>query len=217
MSASIFKLIVRIDANQTYPYSMRRPMATRTYTWWGQDLQTSRVPPGENKIPSFENIVKSYFERPRPDCKIETSIQQAESRKLTALVLMFFVLIATQCSKDWAAFTTLVPLKIFDRLSLKRTFNVVIKKENSMIWEEAIFAQISPLSLNWWSVKVETVYGSNNVKRHIQDKFLDRSSLAAVQILEEERNTKIVRLRSMRHWTIHICESQFRKLRSNLC
>ena len=82
MSASIFKSIVGIDASQPYPYSMRRPMATRTYTRWGQDLQTSRVPPGENKIRSFENIVKSYFERSRPDCKIESFYTTGRKKKI---------------------------------------------------------------------------------------------------------------------------------------
>ena len=43
--------------------------------------------------------------------KLEASLQQADRRKLTASVLMGFVLIATLCLKPWDAFTTSVPVK----------------------------------------------------------------------------------------------------------
>ena len=64
--------------------------------------------------------------------KLRASIQQADSRKMTASVLIDFVVIATLCSKQWATFTSFVPVKKFDHLSLKKVFNVVVKRESWM-------------------------------------------------------------------------------------
>ena len=38
----------------------------------GISIQTSRFTPRQNKTRSFENMVMPYFQRPRPDCKIES-------------------------------------------------------------------------------------------------------------------------------------------------
>ena len=64
--------------------------------------------------------------------KFEASLQQADSRKLNAPMLMGFGLLATICLKSWLAFTTSVPAKNFVTLSLKRKFNVVARRESSM-------------------------------------------------------------------------------------
>ena len=61
--------------------------------------------------------------------KLKASLQQADRRKLTASVLMGFVLIATLFLSPWVAFTISVPVKSCDLLSLKRIFNAVAKKE----------------------------------------------------------------------------------------
>ena len=64
--------------------------------------------------------------------KLKASFQQADRRKLTASVLMGFVPIATLCLKPWVAFTTSVPVKSCVLLSLKKIFNVVVRRESSM-------------------------------------------------------------------------------------
>ena len=70
--------------------------------------------------------------------ELKASLQQADRRKLTASVLMGFVLIATLCLKPRVAFTTSVPVKRCVRLSLKRIFNMVARRESSMHWEDTI-------------------------------------------------------------------------------
>ena len=54
--------------------------------------------------------------------KLKASLQQADRRKLTASVLMGFVLIATLCLKPWVAFTTSFPVKNCVPCSLKKIF-----------------------------------------------------------------------------------------------
>ena len=60
--------------------------------------------------------------------KSRASIQHAGRRKLTASVLNIFVLIAILRSKQWAAFTTIVPVKKDDQLALNRIINLVVKR-----------------------------------------------------------------------------------------
>ena len=131
-STNICKSIVGIDASPLYPYSMCQPMPTGLYTGWDFDSETSRFTPPQNKTRSFENLVMPFSNEQDQNVKLKASLQQADRRKLTASVLMGFVLIATLCLKPWVAFTTSVPVKSCVLLSLKRIFNVVARRESSM-------------------------------------------------------------------------------------
>ena len=71
-STNLCKSIVGIDASQLYPYSMCQPMPTGLYTRWDFDSETSRFIPRQNKTRSFEDMVMPYFQRTRPECKIES-------------------------------------------------------------------------------------------------------------------------------------------------
>ena len=71
--------------------------------------------------------------------ELKASLQQADRKKLTASVLMGFVLIATLCLKPWVAFITSVLVKSCVLVSLKRIFNVVARKESSMHWDDTIY------------------------------------------------------------------------------
>ena len=64
--------------------------------------------------------------------KLKASLQQTDRKKLTALVLMGYVLIATLCLKQWVAIITFVPVKSCAHLSLKKISNVAVGEENSM-------------------------------------------------------------------------------------
>ena len=71
-STNMRKSIVGIDSSQLYSYSMCQPIPTGLYTRWDIDSETSIFTPRQNKTRSFENTVMSYFQRTRPDCKIES-------------------------------------------------------------------------------------------------------------------------------------------------
>ena len=69
-SRNFRKSIVGIDANQLYPYFMCKHMPAGLYTPWKNDTESNRFKPQQNKSTNFENMVLSYFQRQRPDCKI---------------------------------------------------------------------------------------------------------------------------------------------------
>ena len=153
-SANICKSFVGIDASQLYPYSTCQPMPTGLYTHWNFDSEMSRFTPRQNKTCSFEIMVMFFSNQQDQNVKLKASLQQADRRKLTASMLMSFVLIATLCFKPWAAFTTSVPVKSCVHLSLKKIFNVVARRESSIQWDDTIYKK---------NVSRVLKYGSANV------------------------------------------------------
>ena len=84
-SSNLCKSIVGTDASQLYPYSLCKPMPTGLYTRWEYDSETKRFTAHQNKSRSFENMVLSYFQQSRPDCKIESSITTGRQNKIDCL------------------------------------------------------------------------------------------------------------------------------------
>ena len=81
-SENVCKSIAGIDASQLYPYSMCQPMPTGLYTRWDYDTESNRFKPQQNKSRNFENMVMSYFQRQRPDCKIESFYTTGNQKKI---------------------------------------------------------------------------------------------------------------------------------------
>ena len=81
-SSNLCKSIVGFGASQLYPYSMRQPMPTRFFTRWEYDSETKRFTARLNKSRSFENMVLSYFQQCRPDCKIESNVTTGRQKKI---------------------------------------------------------------------------------------------------------------------------------------
>ena len=67
---------------------MCQPMPIGFYTRWDLDSETGRFTPRQNKTSCFEKIVRSQFQRTRPDCIMEISLQQAHRKLLTASVFL---------------------------------------------------------------------------------------------------------------------------------
>ena len=81
-SSNLCKSIVGIDVSQLYPYSMCQPTPTGLYTRWEYNSETKRFTARHNKSRSFENMVLSYFQQSRPDCKIEGNVTTSRQKKI---------------------------------------------------------------------------------------------------------------------------------------
>ena len=57
-------------------------MPTGLYPRWDFDSETSRLTPRQNKTLSYQIMVMSYFQRLRPDCKIESFCTQGRQKKI---------------------------------------------------------------------------------------------------------------------------------------
>ena len=81
-STNLCQSIVGIDASQLYPYSMCQPMPTGLYTRWNYDSESQKFMPRQNKTRSFENMVSSYFQQTRPECRIESNVTTGRQKKI---------------------------------------------------------------------------------------------------------------------------------------
>ena len=99
-SGNICKSIVGIDASQLYPYSMCQPMPTGLYTRWDSDTESNRFKPQQNKSRNFKNMVMSYFQRQRPDCKIESFYTTGTQKKIDSFKIDGF---CAQCKTMFEA------------------------------------------------------------------------------------------------------------------
>ena len=60
---------------------MSQPMPIGLLTRWDINSETGRVTPRQSKTRSFENMVMSYFQPKRPDCKIESFYTTGRQKK----------------------------------------------------------------------------------------------------------------------------------------
>ena len=61
---------------------MCQPMPTGLYTRWEYDSETKRFTARQNKSRFLENMVLSYFQQSRPDCKIESNVTTGRQKKI---------------------------------------------------------------------------------------------------------------------------------------
>ena len=80
-SSNLCKSVVGINGSQLDPYSMCQPMPTGLYTRWEYNSETKRFTTRQNKSRSFENMVLSYFQQSRPDCKLESNVLNGRQKK----------------------------------------------------------------------------------------------------------------------------------------
>ena len=100
-STNFCKGIVGIDASQLHSFSMCQATPTGLHTRWELDSESQNFKPRRNKMRSFENMVMSYFQRVRPQCKVKSFYTTATRKKMTHTVLMAFVDNETLCLKLW--------------------------------------------------------------------------------------------------------------------
>ena len=81
-STNLCQSIVGIDASQIYPYSICQPLPTGSYTIWNYDSESEKFMPRQNKTRSFENLVVSFFQQTRPECKIESNVTTGRQKKI---------------------------------------------------------------------------------------------------------------------------------------
>ena len=57
-------------------------MPTGLYTQWEYDTESDRFKPQQNKSRNFDNMVTSYFQTQRPDCKIGSFYTTETQKKI---------------------------------------------------------------------------------------------------------------------------------------
>ena len=81
-SSNVCKSIVGIDASQLYPYLTCQDMPTGLYTRCEFDSDMQKFKARHNRSCNFENMVMSYYQETRQECRIE-SFHTSGKKKLT--------------------------------------------------------------------------------------------------------------------------------------
>ena len=182
---NICKSIVRINASHLYPYSMCQPMPTGLYTRWDIDSDTGRFTPHQNKTRSFENMVMSYFQRTRPDCKIESFYITGRQKKIDRFSVDEFcshcntVFDAMGCFYHFCPCQELRSTLTEEDIKRGSRRRELDELRRSYIQEKG-FAVIEMWECEWWRLYKTTTY----VKLHIRENFPYRRSPTEQQLLE---------------------------------
>ena len=190
-SENICISFVGIDASQLYPYSMCQPMPTGLDTRWPIDSETRRFTPRQNKTRSFENIIMSYFQRARPDFKIESFFTTGRQKKIDCFSICGFcshcntVFEALGCFYHFCPCQELSPSlteEDFHRGSKRRELDALRRH----YIQEKDFKVFEMWECEWWRLYKTANTGKQNIREH----FPYRLSLAAEQLLEEIKKGK---------------------------
>ena len=90
---------------------MCQDMPTGLYTRWEFDTEMQKFKARHNRTRNFENMVMSFYQESRPECKIESFFTSGKQKKATVLMLMVTAITVKQYSKQWDVTTTSVPVK----------------------------------------------------------------------------------------------------------
>ena len=63
-------------------HDMCQPMPTGLYIRWNYDSESQKFMPRQIKTRSFENMVLSYFQQARPECRIESNVTTGRQKKI---------------------------------------------------------------------------------------------------------------------------------------
>ena len=192
-STNISKPLVGIDSRQLHPYSMCQPMPTGLCTGWDIDSETSKFTPRQNKTRSFENMVMSYFQRTRPDCKIESFYTTGRQKVINCFSVDGF---CSQCNtvfEELGCFYHFCPCQelrpSFTEEDIKRGGG---KKELDDMRRSYIQEKSSSVfemrEYDWWRLYKT----STNVKLHIREIFPYRRSPTEHQLLEGMKKGNLI-------------------------
>ena len=168
---------------------MCQPLPTDLYTRWDIDWETNRFTTRQNKARSFENVVMSYFQRKRPDCKIESFYTTDRQKKIDRLIVDGF------CSHDNTVFESLGwfyhfcpceerrPSLTEEDIKQRRKKRELDALRRSYLQEKS-FIVIEMCECEWWRLYKTTT----KVKLHIREIFRCRRFLTEHQLLERIRN-----------------------------
>ena len=191
-SENICKSIVGIDASQLYPYSMCQPMPTGLYTRWEYDTESNRFKPQQNKTRSFENVVMSYFQRQRPDCKIESFYTTGTQKKIDCFKVDGFcahcntVFEAMGCFYHYCSCQEARPAlteEDIERGNKKREMDQMRKQ----YIKEKGYNVVEMWECEWWNLYKTTTC----VKKLLRESFPYKRPLREENLLEQIRSGKL--------------------------
>ena len=184
-SSNLCKTIVGIDASQLYPYSMCQPTPTGLYMRRAYDSETKSFTSRQNKSRFFENMVLSYFQQSRPDCKIESNVTTGRQKKIDCFRVDG---IGYHCNTVFEAMSCCFHYcpcqEVRPSITNKQIIRGIKKREQDQMRKEYIqqkgYKNIEMWECEWWSLYKTDV----PVKSYLRANFPYERSLSEEQLLQ---------------------------------
>ena len=143
---NICKLIVGTDGSQLYPLSMCQPMPFGLCRRWDHDSETSRFTPRQNNTRTFQIMVMFYFQRARPDCKLEIFYTTGWQERIDCFSVDGVVFSLQYCVRSHGLFLSLLRLSRGASISQWKRSNVEVRRESPIHGDETLNRKRASLS-----------------------------------------------------------------------
>ena len=167
-------------------------MPTGLYTRWNYDSESQKFMPRQNKTCSFENMVLSYFQRFRPECRMESNVTTGRQKKID-----FFSVdgICKHCNTVFEAMGCYFHFCPCQKARPSLTDNEIMrdikKREQDKVRKEYIqqkeYKNIEKWECNWW----ELYRTDALVKNHIRTNFPYQRFLSEERLMQEIMSRKL--------------------------
>ena len=191
-SQNFCKSIVGIVASQLYAYSMCQPTPTGLYTRWEYDTESNRFKPQQNISRNFENMVMSYFQRQRPECKIESFYTTGTQKNIDCFKVDGFcahcntVFEAMGCFYHYFPCQEAQPSLTEEDIGRGNKRREMDQMRKQYIKEKG-YNVVEMWECEWWNLFETT----NCVKQHLRESFPYKRPLREESPLEQIRSGKL--------------------------
>ena len=161
-------------------------MPTGLYTRWDLNSETGRFTPRQKKTRRFENMLMSYFQRSRLECKTESFFTTSRQKKIDCFHVDGFCSHCNTVFEAMGCYYHFSPCqKVRPSLTEEDIQHCSKKRELDPVRRQHI-QEKSFNVIEMWESKWSRLYKTTNtVKQNIREHFPDRRSLAAEHSLEE--------------------------------
>ena len=164
---------------------MCHPLPTDLYTRCDIDSETGRFTPRQNETRSFENMVLSYFQRTRPDCKIESFYTTGIQKTIDRFSVDGFCSYCNTVFEAMGCFYHFCPCQelrssLIEEGIIRGSSRRELDEVRRSYIQEKGSTVIEMCECEWWRFYRTT----SIVKLHIREKFPYRRSLTEQQLLE---------------------------------
>ena len=193
-STNLCKSIVGIDANNVYSYWMCQPMPSGLYTRWNYDTEYQKFIPRQNKTRSFENMVFSYFQQTRPECKIESNVTTGRQKKIDCFSVDGICNHCNTVFETMGCYFHYCPCQeARPSLTDNKITRGIKKREQDQMRKEYI-QQKGYRVIKMWECKWWNLYRTDaTVKNHLRANFPYQRSLSEERLMQEIKCGKLFR------------------------
>ena len=171
---------------------MFQPMPTGLYTRWNYDPESQNFMARQNKTRSFEKFVLSYFQRTRPECRIESNVTTGRQKKIACFSVDG---ICNHCNTVFGAMGCYFHYCPCQEARPSLTDNEIMrgikKREQDQMRNEDIqqkgYKIIEMCECSWW----ELYRTDETVKHHVRTNFPYQRPLSEERLMQEIKSRRL--------------------------